>query len=417
MNNHPLSNLISDQELLEEIANEHGTPLYVYSEERLNENINRLSSAIGNSFEKHHIYYAVKANSNTHIISTLKKAFNELGCDCSSPGELYAAKKTNINMADCVYTGNYESIEDLKTAYESGCEINLDDLNSLKRLKTIGIPEYISFRINPGKGHGRFKGIMTGGKNSKFGIPKETISNAYILAKEFGVKKFGLQCHAGSATLDVKKFSEITQLVLSSAKEIEGHINQRLEKISIGSGFGIPYKDSEEPLDLNLLFREIQSVFHEYYGKDQSEWPILCIEPGRILVADTGFILTRVTGTKSSYKNFLGLDAGMETLMRPALYGAYHRVLKIGNDQNNNMVYDITGRICENTDRISEEHHMPEMNEGELCAIMDAGAYGYSMSHNFNTRPRPAEILIKNKKEKLIRKRESIEDLFEGCDV
>ena len=245
MNNHPLSNLISDKELLEEIANEHGTPLYVYSEERLSENINRLSSAIGNSFEKHHIYYAVKANSNTHIISTLKKAFNELGCDCSSPGELYAAKKTNINMADCVYTGNYESIEDLKTAYESGCEINLDDLNSLKRLKTIGIPEYISFRINPGKGHGRFKGIMTGGKDSKFGIPKETISNAYILAKEFGVKKFGLQCHAGSATLDVKKFSEITQLVLSSAKEIEGHINQRLEKISIGSGFGIPYKDSE----------------------------------------------------------------------------------------------------------------------------------------------------------------------------
>ena len=135
MNNHPLSNLISEQELLEEIANKYGTPLYVYSEERLNENINRLSSAIGNSFEKHHIYYAVKANSNTHIISTLKKAFNELGCDCSSPGELYAAKKTNINMADCVYTGNYESIEDLETAYESGCEINLDDLNSLKRLK------------------------------------------------------------------------------------------------------------------------------------------------------------------------------------------------------------------------------------------------------------------------------------------
>ena len=417
MNNHPLSSLISDQELLEKFANEYGTPLYVYSEERLNENISRLSSAIGNSFEKHHIYYAVKANSNTHIISALKAAFHGLGCDCSSPGELYAAKKTDINIADCVYTGNYESINDLKTAYESGCEINLDDLNSLKRLKTIGIPEYISFRINPGKGHGRFKGIMTGGKDSKFGIPKETISNAYILAKEFGVKKFGLQCHAGSATLDVKTFSEIAKLVLSSAKEIEGHINQRLEKISIGSGFGIPYKDSEEPLDLNLLFHEIQNVFHEYYGKNQSEWPILCIEPGRILVADTGFILARVTGTKSSYKNFLGLDAGMETLMRPALYGAYHRVLKIGNSQNNNMVYDITGRICENTDRISEEHNMPEMNEGDLCAIMDAGAYGYSMSHNFNTRPRPAEILIKNKKEKLIRRRESIEDLFKGCDV
>ena len=417
MNNHPLSNLISDQELLEEIANEHGTPLYVYSEERLNENINRLSIAIGNSFEKHHIYYAVKANSNTHIISTLKKAFNELGCDCSSPGELYAAKKTNINMADCVYTGNYESINDLKTAYESGCEINLDDLNSLKRLKTIGIPEYISFRINPGKGHGRFKGIMTGGKDSKFGIPKETISNAYILAKEFGVKKFGLQCHAGSATLDVKKFSEITQLVLSSAKEIEGHINQRLEKISIGSGFGIPYKDSEESLDLNLLFREIQSVFHEYYGKDQSEWPILCIEPGRILVADTSFILTRVTGTKSSYKNFLGLDAGMETLMRPALYGAQHRIFKIGDHGNNETTVDFTGQICENTDRIATDREFPKLIEGDLIAIMDTGAYGYSMSHNFNTRPRAAEVLLDNSSYKLIRRRETINDIFAHCDV
>ena len=158
-------------------------------------------------------------------------------------------------------------------------------------------------------------------------------------------------------------------------------------------------------------------MFSDHYGKNNSDWPILCIEPGRILVADTGFILARVTGLKSSYKNFIGLDAGMETLMRPALYGAFHRVLKIGKDQQNTAVYDITGRICENTDRISENHTMPELQEGDLCAIMDAGAYGYSMSHNFNTRPRPAEIIINNDQTRLIRKRESIEDLFKGCDV
>ncbi len=418
MNNHPLSSLISNQGLLEDIANEYGTPLYVYSENRLKENINRLSSAIGNSFDNHQIYYAVKANSNIHIISTLKKAFNSLGCDCSSPGELYAAQKTGVDMSDCVYTGNYESVDDLKTAYKSGCEINLDDLNSLKRLGSFGVPDYISFRLNPGKGHGQFKGIMTGGKDSKFGIPKETITNAYSLAKEMGVKKFGLQCHAGSATLDVETFGEITKLVLNSAKEIEGCINQRLEKISIGSGFGIPYNDDDAPLDLDLLFYKIQNVFSDHYGKDNSSWPVLCIEPGRILVGDTGFILAKVTGMKNSYKNFIGLDAGMETLMRPALYGAFHRVLKIGkSQQNGTLVYDITGRICENTDRISENYTMPEMEEGDLCAIMDAGAYGYSMSHNFNTRPRPAEILINNEEVKLIRKRESIEDLFRDCDV
>ena len=417
MNNHPLSSLISNQGLLESIANKYGTPLYVYSENRLKENINKLSSAIGNSFDNHQIYYAVKANSNIHIISTLKKAFNGLGCDCSSPGELYAAQKTGVNMSDCVYTGNYESVDDLETAYKSGCEINLDDLNSLKRLKVVGVPDYISFRLNPGKGHGQFKGIMTGGKDSKFGIPKETITNAYSLAKEMGVKRFGLQCHAGSATLDVEIFGEITKLVLNSAKEIEDCINQRLEKISIGSGFGIPYKDDDAPLDLDLLFYKIQNVFSDHYGRDNSSWPVLCIEPGRILVGDTGFILTKVTGMKSSYKNFIGLDAGMETLMRPALYGAFHRVLKIGESRDGTLVYDITGRICENTDRISENHTMPEMEEDDLCAIMDAGAYGYSMSHNFNTRPRPSEILINDEKVKLIRKRESIEDLFRGCDV
>ena len=417
MNNHPLSSLISNQSLLEKIAKKFGTPLYIYSEDRLKENISRLSNAIRNSFKNHQIYYAVKANSNIHIISTLKESLNDLGCDCSSPGELYAAKESGVEMSDCVYTGNYESIDDLKTAYESGCEINLDDLSSFNRLENIGIPKYISFRLNPGKGHGQFKGIMTGGKDSKFGIPKEKITNAYVIAKKKGIKRFGLQCHAGSSTLDIKTFSEVTKLVLDSAKEIEKCIDQRLEKISIGSGFGIPYKNNDKPLDLDLLFQKIQKIFYDYYGQNSSDWPILCIEPGRILVADTGFILTKVTGVKSSYKNFIGLDAGMETLMRPALYGAFHRVQKIGKESNSTSVYDITGRICENTDRISENYTLPKTEEGDLCAIMDTGAYGYSMSHNFNTRPRPSEILINNKNINLIRKRESIEDLFKGCDV
>ena len=418
MINHPLSDLLSQTKLLENIAEQHGTPTYVYSKRRLEENISRLSSAISQSFKKYQIYYAVKANSNIQIIRTLKNEFNDLGCDCSSPGELFAASKAGLNISDCVYTGNYESLEDLQIAYDSGAEINLDDLNSFKRLETIGVPNYISFRLNPGKGHGQFKGIITGGKNSKFGIPKETIVEAYNVAKTSGVKKFGLQCHAGSSTLDAKTFSDITKQILKSAREIEDSLGQKLEKISIGSGFGIPYRDNEEPLDLEQLFQNTKRTFKDFYGEDNSTWPTLCIEPGRIIVADTGFILTRVTGLKSSYKEFVGLDAGMETLMRPALYGAFHRVQKIGHiDKNDTVIYDVTGRICENTDRISEGYKMPAMKEGELCAIMDSGAYGYSMSHNFNTRPRPSEVLVEKEEVSLIRKRETIEDLFKGCDV
>ena len=415
--NHPLSNIISQTKLLEALADQYGTPTYVYSKSRLEHNISELLRAISMSFANYQIYYAVKANSNINIIKILKNKFNDLGCDCSSPGELFAAEKANVNMSDCVYTGNYESIEDLKTAFNAGAEINLDDLNSFNRLKTIGVPEYVSFRLNPGKGHGQFKGIITGGKDSKFGIPKENIVEAYKAAKSFGVKRFGLQCHAGSSTLDADTFSDITEQILKSAREVEDSLERKLEKISIGSGFGIPYRDEEKPLNLQKLFKNINLVFKGYYGDDNKNWPTLCIEPGRILVADTGFILTRVTGTKSSYKQFIGLDAGMETLMRPALYGAFHRVQKIGENDGKTLKYDITGRICENTDRISRDYDMPTINEEELCAIMDSGAYGYSMSHNFNTRPRPAEVLIDEEKLVLIRERESIEDIFRGCNV
>ena len=205
------------------------------------------------------------------------------------------------------------------------------------------------------------------------------------------------------STLDADTFSDITEQILKSAREVEDSLERKLEKISIGSGFGIPYRDEEKPLNLQKLFKNINLVFKGYYGDDNKNWPTLCIEPGRILVADTGFILTRVTGTKSSYKQFIGLDAGMETLMRPALYGAFHRVQKIGENDGETLKYDITGRICENTDRISKDHNMPTINEEELCAIMDSGAYGYSMSHNFNTRPRPAEVLIDEEKLVLIR--------------
>ena len=272
MINHPLSELLSQTKLLENIAEQHGTPTYVYSKRRLEENISRLSSAISQSFKKYQIYYAVKANSNIQIIRTLKNKFNDLGCDCSSPGELFAASKAGLNISDCVYTGNYESLEDLQIAYDSGAEINLDDSNSFKRLETIGVPNYISFRLNPGKGHGQFKGIITGGKNSKFGIPKETIVEAYNIAKTSGVKKFGLQCHAGSSTLDAKTFSDITKQILKSAREIEDSLGQKLEKISIGSGFGIPYRDEEESLDLEQLFQNTKRTFKDFYGEDNSTW-------------------------------------------------------------------------------------------------------------------------------------------------
>ena len=168
-----------------------------------------------------------------------------------------------------------------------------------------------------------------------------------------------------------------------------------MDYISLGGGYGIPYHDDETPLDFNKVFQNVANNFHDYFDERNEQKPSLWIEPGKSVVGDTGILLTRVTGIKESYKSYIGVDAGMETLMRPALYGAYHRIYKVGDPYApNNHKVDITGRICENTDRIAVDRDFPDVNEGDLIAVMDTGAYSYTMSHQFCTRPRAAEILL-----------------------
>ncbi|SUZ47304.1 uncharacterized protein METZ01_LOCUS158 [marine metagenome] len=418
MTKHPLLDKVLDGSILKNICEEYGTPLYTYYGERIRNNLNSIDAALKNNFDKYQIYYAVKSNNNPNLLTFMHQHLPSLGADCSSPGELLAAERARIPMKNCVYTGNYESVDDLQSAVDSGCEVNLDDESSFKRLKNICIPEYISFRLNPGVGKGRFTEIVTGGHDAKFGIPVEKIAAVYKSALTDGVKTFGLQCHAGSAILDQNHFRDNTGLILKAARNIEDTIDHRLLKISIGSGFGMPYTDDEDPLDFNNVFRLVAKVFKEFYGQHQDDWPVLCIEPGRAIVGDAGILLARVTGIKKSYKNFIGLDAGMETLMRPALYGAFHRIYKVGELSNERkMTVDVTGRICENTDRLAVDIPFPYVDEGDVIAIMDAGAYGYSMAHQFNTRPRPAEVLVDNNKPRLIRSRETIEDIFLKCDT
>ncbi len=418
MTKHPLLDKVLDGSILKNICEEYGTPLYTYYGERIRNNLNSIDAALKNNFDKYQIYYAVKSNNNPNLLTFMHQHLPSLGADCSSPGELLAAERARIPMKNCVYTGNYESVDDLQSAVDSGCEVNLDDESSFKRLKNICIPEYISFRLNPGAGKGRFTEIVTGGHDAKFGIPVEKIAAVYKSALTDGVKSFGLQCHAGSAILDQNHFRDNTGLILKAARNIEDTIDHRLLKISIGSGFGMPYTDDEDPLDFNNVFRLVAKVFKEFYGQHQDDWPVLCIEPGRAIVGDAGILLARVTGIKKSYKNFIGLDAGMETLMRPALYGAFHRIYKVGELSNERkMTVDVTGRICENTDRLAVDIPFPYVDEGDVIAIMDAGAYGYSMAHQFNTRPRPAEVLVDKNKPRLIRSRETIEDIFLKCDT
>ena len=415
MKRHPLYYLIQNSALMTSLAKNYGTPLYIYSEKRLLENLDRLNNALKTNFNKYHICYALKANSNPALIMKMKNHLTSLGADCSSPGELHAAKLGGIDHHECIYTGNYESQEDLQAAYNSGCHINLDDITSFHRLTKIGIPDEISFRLNPGFGKGTFSQIITAGENAKFGVPHYDIVNAYRTAKNAGVKRFGIQCMTGSGILDPDYFSVLMKNVLKNMNVIHQELGILMDYISLGGGFGIPYQDGETPLNFDQVFKKVGDVFRAHFKKDAK--PSLWVEPGKSIVGDTGLVLTKVTGIKKSYKTFIGLDAGMETLMRPALYGAYHRIYKVGNPgaKSTNIV-DITGRICENTDRLAVDRPFPEVSEGDLIAIMDTGAYGYAMAHQFNTRPRPAEVLINGDQSCLIRKRETIQDIFRTCD-
>jgi len=337
-----------------------------------------------------------------------------LGGDCSSPGELEAARRAGIKGSECLYTGNYEAPEDLKAAMEAGAHINLDDITSLNRLEPFGLPDELSFRLNPGFGRGTFAQIITAGEKAKFGVPVHDISKAYQNAKSLGIQRFGLQCMTGSGNLDPDYFDSLLQVILNQVDDLYAELNVPFNYISIGGGFGIPYRDDQTPLDFPALFRRLGQRMDKHYKRSKMPRPQLWIEPGKSVVGNTGILLVRVTGLKSSYRNFIGTDAGMETLMRPALYNAYHRIYKVGDPEAPpEGTFDITGRICENTDRLAVERPFPKVKEGDLLAIMDVGAYGYSMAHQFNTRPRPAEVLLIDQQPQLIRRRETIEDIFQ----
>jgi len=413
--NHPLINLIKNKTIFDTLSNKYGTPTYLYDKKQLIKNITNINSALLNNFDNFQICYTIKANSNLSIIKTLKSTVSNLGADCSSPGEIFAAKHAGIYPNDCIFTGNYESNEDLKYAFQENVHINLDDINSFNRLKKIGIPKEISFRLNPGFGKGAFSQVITGGENSKFGVPKHHIIDAYKLAKDNGVKEFGIQCMTGSGVLDPDYFPKLMEEIINNVDLIMKNLKIKFNHISIGGGFGIPYNDEQIPLDFDKVFKRVSEKFYSFFnGSNQPEF---WIEPGKSVVGNTGILITSVTGIKKSYKNFVGLDAGMETLMRPALYDAYHRIYKIGDpDAEIAQIVDFTGRICENTDRLAIDRPFPSISEGDLVAIMDVGAYGFSMSHQFCTRPKAAEVFLDGDKLNLIRKRETIEDIFSNCE-
>jgi diaminopimelate decarboxylase len=404
---------------LETLIEKYGSPLYVYSADQIRKNIEHLKDALEESFDSYRIQFAVKANTNPHILKVVRET--GIGADCSSPLELLLAQKADFPLDRSTYTGNYESEEDLRTAVASGVNLNLDDYKRLDDLEKWGIvPEFISFRINPGIGRGGFEQIVTGGADAKFGFPYEETRAAYQRAKELGVKRFGIHMMTGSNILEPFYFAEITQKIFTIIENSINDLGIELEFINIGGGLGVPYTSEEQDLNLKQAFKMVAEVFKQQIPRLNIGNPEIALEPGRYLVANAGVLLSKVTHVKDSYRSYIGIDAGMSTLLRPAMYKAYHEMKLQSQEPNNNASenkkYLICGQICENSDIHPVEREFANPQAGDIAILENAGAYGFVMSSNYNNRPRPAEILIDNDDIQLIRRRESFEDVLKNVE-
>jgi diaminopimelate decarboxylase len=399
------------------LAKEFDTPLYVMSECGIRENYRRLREALTKHFSKVRIYYSAKANTSLSVLRILESEGAYL--DAVSPGEIFLAVKAGFTPERILFTGTSVRDDELRFVVESCVTINIDSLSQLRRLLKFHVPNLLSLRVNPEVGAGHHEHVITGGKESKFGIWEDDIIKAYKIAKQAGVEKFGIHMHIGSGILTVEPFLMAAEKMLAVAHRVSEEAGIEFEFIDFGGGIGVPYRPEEKPLDLELCAEKILNLYKtriKEYGLGE---PWFHLEPGRYIVCDAVVLLTTVNTVKvTPFKRFAGVDAGLNTLIRPVMYGSYHPIVVANRlDDAEKEAYDIAGPLCESGDFLARDRRLPKICEGDLLAVLNAGAYGFSMSSQYNSRPKCAEVLVKNGKYALVRKREDLESLLRGQKI
>ncbi|MCW4000497.1 MAG: diaminopimelate decarboxylase [Candidatus Bathyarchaeota archaeon] len=394
-----------------ELSEKYDTPLYVLSEKRIRDNYDRLYGALVNNYKYVRIYYAAKANTNLNVLRILHSQGAYL--DTVSPGEVFLALSAGFSPDRILYTGTSVRDDELKMLADANVTINVDSQSELDRLLKISVPPIISVRVNPEIGAGHHSHCITAGAESKFGLWEEEVIQAYAIAQRARVGRFGMHMHIGSGILEVEPYVAAVEKLLKIAKRVHEEVGIDFEFIDIGGGLGIPYKPEDKELDLAEFSSKVVSMFKgkvKEYGLGK---PFLFVEPGRYLVGDASILLTTVNTVKQTpNRMFIGVDAGFNTLARPMMYGSYHPILvanKLGAAEK--VTCDVAGPICESGDLLAKDRQLPEIHEGDVLAVLNAGAYGYSMSSQYNSRPRVAELMIRGGKPVVVREREQLKDL------
>ncbi|MGC8765363.1 MAG: diaminopimelate decarboxylase [Brevinematia bacterium] len=396
------------------LVKEYGSPLYVYSGNMIKERFKELKNSI--DYSKVRIHYAMKANSNLRILEILRKEGAYI--DAVSIEEIEIALRAGFQPERILFTGINLSIDDMRKALKKRVMLNIGSLLQLKFYGEFFPKTKVSIRINPDFGAGHHEHVITGGRESKFGIfcskkDKKYISEINKICKKSGLKIAGIHAHIGSGILEESQYVKLAEIILEIAREFD-----ELEFVDIGGGIGVPYREKEKKFDAKSFGKDIGKIMKNFVREYGSE-VYLALEPGRYIVSESGVLLTTVYDIKETprYK-FAGVDSGFNHLIRPMAYGSYHKIINASNVEDEKEEVVVSGYLCETGDVFTrneegiEKRAISKIDVGNILAIMNAGAYGYSMASNYNSRPRPAEVMVCNGRARLIRRRETLKDLL-----
>jgi diaminopimelate decarboxylase len=393
---------------LPKIVSHFGTPFHIYNEAGIKNTCQRLKAAFAD-LDEFREFYAVKALPNPRILKIMQD--EGFGFDCSSLTELSLSRKLGASGEDIMFTSNNTSPEEFAAAEDNGgCILNLDDISLFAKVPTL--PERICFRYNPG--NKRSGNTIIGNPiEAKYGVSIDQIFDAYRLAKERGVKRFGIHTMLASNELNHNYMIQTAEMLLSLIEELQEKHDIRFEFVNIGGGLGIPYRPEDPVFDLEKMAQGISALFRTFKVK-HGYMPALYMESGRYMTGPHGVLVVKAINRKSIYRTYIGVDACMTALMRPGMYNAYHHVEVLSqNPTSETEIVDVVGSLCENNDKFAIQRELPKVEDGDLIIIQDTGAHGHSMGFNYNGKMRPQELLLgDNGQVERIRRKETEEDYF-----
>ena len=402
---------------LREVIKQFPTPFHIYDEAAIRQNVRNLIAAFAwaPAFKE---YFAVKATPNPTLLKVLRE--EGVGADCSSLAELILAERSGIVGEEIMFSSNDTPAEDFKKARQLGAIINLDDISHIDFLeKQAGIPEVISFRYNPGPLMASGNTIIGFPEDAKYGLTRQQIHSAYRIMRDKGVKRFGIHTMVISNELNSDSFVGTANMMFDLIIELSKELGISFEFVNLGGGIGIPYKPEQQPVDLARVGQGIKQAYEAKIVANGLQPLRIAMECGRMITGPYGYLVSTVLHKKAIYKNYVGLDACMANLMRPALYGSYHHITVAGKEHLPcDHVYDVTGSLCENNDKFAIDRALPAIDIGDIIVIHDAGAHGFAMGFNYNGKLRSAELLLKpDGKVEMIRRAETVDDYLATLNI